>query len=67
MPDSLRDAIHARIGYNRVIGPANVTFAFTSANRQDWTNPPTVNFIPCFKWRPPAPPTVESNNGLSMG
>ena len=65
MPDSLRDAIHARTRYNGVIGPANVTFAFTGANRQDWTNPPTVNFMLCLKWRPP--PAVASNDDLSLG
>jgi hypothetical protein len=67
IPGSLRDAIHARTAYNGVIGPADVTFAFTGANRQDWTNPPTVNFILCLKWRPPASPTVDSNNDLSLG
>lgn len=60
MPDSLRDAIHARVSHDGVIGPANVTFAFTGANRQDWTNPPTVNFILCLEWRPPAPSGVTA-------
>ncbi len=51
---------YARVSHDGVIGPANVTFAFTGANRQDWTNPPTVNFILCLEWRPPAPSGVTA-------